>query len=82
MLAALAARGVGEAFVTLHVGAGTFQPVQCEDLAQHRMHSEWYRIPQETADAVAATRARGGRVIAVGTTSLRALESARRRGMG
>jgi S-adenosylmethionine:tRNA ribosyltransferase-isomerase len=74
MLAALAAQGIERAFLTLHVGAGTFQPVQCEDLAQHRMHSERYRIPQATADAVAATRARGGRVIAVGTTSLRALE--------
>ena len=76
MLAAFAARGVERAFITLHVGAGTFQPVQSEDLAQHRMHSEWYRIPQETSDAIAATRARGGRVLAVGTTSLRALESA------
>ena len=76
MLAALAERGVARAFVTLHVGAGTFQPVKTEDLSQHRMHREWYRIPKETVDAVAATRARGGRVIAVGTTSLRALESA------
>jgi S-adenosylmethionine:tRNA ribosyltransferase-isomerase len=75
-LAEFAARGVERAFITLHVGAGTFQPVQTEDLAQHRMHSECYRIPQETADAIAATRARGGRVLAVGTTSLRALESA------
>ena len=79
MLAALAARGVAHAFVTLHVGAGTFQPVQDEDLALHRMHSEWYRIPPATAAAIAATRARGGRVIAVGTTSLRALESAAHR---
>jgi len=70
------ARGVGIAHVTLHVGAGTFQPVQSEDLALHRMHSEWYDVPQATVDAVAATRARGGRVVAVGTTSLRALESA------
>jgi S-adenosylmethionine:tRNA ribosyltransferase-isomerase len=76
MLAALATRGVGHAFITLHVGAGTFQPVQAEDLAQHRMHSEWYRIPEETADAIAEARARGGRIVAVGTTSLRALESA------
>ena len=74
--AALAARGVARAFVTLHVGAGTFQPVQAEDLALHRMHSEWYDVPQATVDAVAAARARGGRVVAVGTTSLRALESA------
>ena len=76
MLAALAAHGVERAFVTLHVGAGTFQPVKTNDLALHRMHREWYRIPQETADAVQATVARGGRVVAVGTTSLRALESA------
>lgn len=76
MFAALAARGVERAFVTLHVGAGTFQPVQAEDLALHRMHAEWYELPQATVDAVAATRARGGRVVAVGTTSLRALESA------
>jgi S-adenosylmethionine:tRNA ribosyltransferase-isomerase len=76
MLAALAARGIAHAFVTLHVGAGTFHPVQVEDLALHRMHEEWYRIPPQTADAVAAARARGGRVLAVGTTSLRALESA------
>ena len=76
MLAALAAQGVLLAFVTLHVGAGTFHPVKTKDLALHRMHREWYRIPQETADTVKATIARGGRVVAVGTTSLRALESA------
>jgi S-adenosylmethionine:tRNA ribosyltransferase-isomerase len=76
MLADLGRRGVERAFVTLHVGAGTFAPVKSNDLAQHRMHSEWYRIPEETAQMVRAARARGGRVIAVGTTSLRALESA------
>ena len=76
LLAALAARGVRQAFVTLHVGAGTFHPVKANDLALHRMHGEWYRIPAETVAAVAATVARGGRVVAVGTTSLRALESA------
>jgi S-adenosylmethionine:tRNA ribosyltransferase-isomerase len=76
MLAALARIGVARAFVTLHVGAGTFAPVTTEALAQHRMHSEWYRIPDETAQLVRATRARGGRIVAVGTTSLRALESA------
>jgi S-adenosylmethionine:tRNA ribosyltransferase-isomerase len=76
MLGALRAAGVASAFVTLHVGAGTFQPVQSEDLAAHRMHAEWYHIPEATVAAVAATRARGGRVVAVGTTSLRALESA------
>ncbi len=62
--------------VTLHVGAGTFQPVRSENLAEHQMHSEWFEVPQATVDAIAACRARGGRVMAVGTTSLRALESA------
>lgn len=76
LLALLAARGVRQAFVTLHVGAGTFQPVQTHDLAAHRMHREWYCIPAKTAAAIAHTRADGGRVVAVGTTSLRALEAA------
>jgi S-adenosylmethionine:tRNA ribosyltransferase-isomerase len=76
MLATLATAGVASAYVTLHVGAGTFQPVTAEDLAQHRMHSERFAIPAATAQAIAATRARGGRVLAVGTTTLRALESA------
>jgi len=76
MLAALAAKGVSSARVTLHVGAGTFQPVRGEDIAAHVMHSEWYRIPEATVSAIAATRASGGRVLAVGTTTLRALESA------
>jgi S-adenosylmethionine:tRNA ribosyltransferase-isomerase len=58
------------------VGAGTFQPVRTDNLAEHRMHSEWYEVPAETARAIDATRARGGRIVAVGTTSLRALESA------
>jgi S-adenosylmethionine:tRNA ribosyltransferase-isomerase len=75
-LAALAAAGVASAYVTLHVGAGTFQPVTTEDLSQHRMHDERYAIPETTALAIAATRQRGGRVLAVGTTTLRALESA------
>ena len=75
-LDALAARGVERAFVTLHVGAGTFQPVGSEDLSQHRMHSERFHVPQSTASAIAEARARGGRIVAVGTTSLRALESA------
>ena len=75
LLERLAARGVKQAFVTLHVGAGTFQPVRVEDLSQHKMHSEWYTISQETVDAVRATQAAGGRVVAVGTTSMRALES-------
>ena len=76
MLAALGARGIGVAWVTLHVGAGTFAPMQGDDLAAHRMHSEWYRIPAEPAAAVAAARRRGGRIVAVGTTTLRALEAA------
>ena len=76
ILGALRAKGVGVATLTLHVGAGTFQPVRVQDLSEHRMHSEWYSLPQATVDALAATRAAGGRVVAVGTTSLRALESA------
>jgi len=76
MLAALAAAGVASAFVTLHVGAGTFAPVENEDLTRHRMHAEWYRVPPEAVAAIEAARARGGRVTAIGTTSLRALESA------
>ena len=75
-LEALRARGCESASVTLHVGAGTFQPVRVQDLAQHRMHAERYSLPRETVTAIAAARARGGRVVAVGTTSLRALESA------
>ncbi len=82
LLAELDRRGIARAFVTLHVGAGTFLPVQHEDLAQHRMHTEWYTLPEATVDAIAATRARGGRVVAVGTTSLRALESAAQAGDG
>ncbi len=76
MLERLRAMGVAMARVTLHVGAGTFQPVRVEDVRAHRMHSEWYEVPPETAAAVAAARARGGRVLAVGTTSLRTLEAA------
>jgi S-adenosylmethionine:tRNA ribosyltransferase-isomerase len=71
-------RGVERATLTLHVGAGTFQPVRVENLAEHRMHSEWYRLPQALAADIARTRARGNRVIAVGTTSMRALEAAAR----
>jgi S-adenosylmethionine:tRNA ribosyltransferase-isomerase len=73
---ALAARGVGHAFVTLHVGAGTFQPVRVDDLERHVMHEEYLRVPARTADAINATRAAGGRVIAVGTTVVRSLETA------
>ena len=72
----LAGQGIGLAWVTLHVGAGTFQPVRVENLDEHVMHREWWVVPQATVDAVSAARARGGRVVAVGTTALRALESA------
>jgi S-adenosylmethionine:tRNA ribosyltransferase-isomerase len=78
VLAALAARGVQRAQVTLHVGAGTFQPVRTANLAEHRMHSEWYEVPEATVAAIARTRAAGGRIVAAGTTTLRALESAAR----
>jgi S-adenosylmethionine:tRNA ribosyltransferase-isomerase len=71
----LEARGVQRASVTLHVGAGTFQPVKTENISEHRMHSEWYSIPPETLQAIADCRQRGGRVVAVGTTSIRTLES-------
>jgi len=76
MLAALDGHGVSRAFVTLHVGSGTFQPVHTDDLTAHRMHSERFHVPAATAAAIARTRAAGGRVLAVGTTSLRALEAA------
>jgi S-adenosylmethionine:tRNA ribosyltransferase-isomerase len=76
MLAALAERGMASALATLHVGAGTFLPVQTEDLAEHRMHREWFDLPPATVAAIVHTRERGGRVVAVGTTTLRALESA------
>ena len=76
LMSALADAGIGHETLTLHVGAGTFLPVKVEDTAEHRMHSEWGRIPSETADRLNAARAAGGRIIAVGTTSLRLLESA------
>jgi S-adenosylmethionine:tRNA ribosyltransferase-isomerase len=78
LFARLDARGVERATLTLHVGAGTFQPVRVENIAEHKMHSEWYQLPQSLVDKIAATRARRGRVIAVGTTSMRALEAAAR----
>lgn len=68
--------GIQRTFVTLHVGAGTFQPIRDGDLAKHVMHSEWYTVPDSTIQAIARARSKGGRVIAVGTTSVRALESA------
>jgi len=76
MLDRLARMGVESAHVTLHVGAGTFQPVRVQNLDQHRMHSEWLEVGAAAVDAVARTRARGGRVVAVGTTSVRSLETA------
>ena len=76
LMAAVAAAGVDHATLTLHVGAGTFLPVKADDTADHRMHAEWGRIDSVTADRLNAVRAAGGRVIAVGTTSLRLIESA------
>ena len=76
ILQKLRKKSVQFAYVTLHVGAGTFQPVRTENLAEHQMHSEWYTIPQSTVDAVQAAQAAGRNVVAIGTTSLRALESA------
>ncbi|MEI8031616.1 MAG: tRNA preQ1(34) S-adenosylmethionine ribosyltransferase-isomerase QueA [Comamonadaceae bacterium] len=75
LLGAIDAMGVQFAHVTLHVGAGTFQPVKAENLADHQMHSEWYEVPNSTQQAIADCRARGGRLIAVGTTTVRTLES-------
>jgi S-adenosylmethionine:tRNA ribosyltransferase-isomerase len=77
---ALERRGVGHAFVTLHVGPGTFQPVQTDEVSRHRVQPEWGELPAATAAALAACKARGGRVVAVGTTTVRALETAARRG--
>ena len=76
VLAALARRGVQTARLTLHVGAGTFQPVRSATLAGHKMHSEWYEVGEATERAIARTRAAGGSIVAAGTTTLRALESA------
>ena len=75
LLAQIDVRGVQRASVTLHVGAGTFQPVKTENLAEHQMHSEWYEVPLATQQAIYACRARGGHVVAVGTTTVRTLES-------
>ncbi len=76
MIESLQAASVHMAYVTLHVGAGTFQPVRDDDIDRHVMHQEWYRVPREAALAVQRARQRGGRICAIGTTSLRALESA------
>ena len=76
LLSSLEEQGIHHTFVTLHVGAGTFQPVKVEDIEAHKMHSEHYEINQETVDKIKQTKAEGGRVIAVGTTAVRTLESA------
>lgn len=75
LLKSLQDRGVAQAAITLHVGAGTFTPVRDEDLALHQMHYEWYSIPPSTISAIEKTKERGGKIIAVGTTSIRTLES-------
>lgn len=80
LLQTLRESGVETAYVTLHVGAGTFQPVRVERIEEHHMHREWLEVGQDVVDAVAACRSRGGRVIAVGTTSVRSLETAARDG--
>ena len=80
LLAALAARGIGRADVTLHVGIDTFRPITAERLDDHPMHTEWCACPEPTAAAIRATKARGGRVMAVGTTAMRTLETAARSG--
>ena len=80
MLAAIKAKGADIGFVTLHVGAGTFKPVQVDDISQHTMHSEWLEVEAGLVEQVKAARAKGGRVIAVGTTSVRCLESASKNG--
>lgn len=82
MLEALKAKGVNIAFVTLHVGAGTFQPVRVDNVLEHKMHSEWANVPQDVVDLIAQTKAAGKRVVAVGTTSVRSLESAARASKG
>jgi S-adenosylmethionine:tRNA ribosyltransferase-isomerase len=80
MMEKLKAKGVQTAFVTLHIGSGTFQPVRVEDLSKHLMHKEYFAVLPETAAAVHQARARGGRIIAIGTTAVRALESASKSG--
>ncbi|MFA5983346.1 MAG: tRNA preQ1(34) S-adenosylmethionine ribosyltransferase-isomerase QueA [Methylococcaceae bacterium] len=81
LMAKIKDKAIQTAFVTLHVGSGTFQPVRCENLAEHHMHEEFYAVSQATVNAVDATKHRGGRVIAVGTTAVRALESASQTGL-
>jgi S-adenosylmethionine:tRNA ribosyltransferase-isomerase len=81
ILAQLEAKGVKIAEVTLHVGSGTFKPVSCEKISEHKMHSEVFQINQETIDLIKQTKAKGGKIIAVGTTSLRTLETVALRGL-
>ncbi len=80
LLEQLAKEGIGRADVTLHVGLGTFRPIQSETLAEHTMHSEWGRITSSTAEQLTECRRRGGRIVAVGTTAVRVLETAAREG--
>ncbi|WP_031435120.1 tRNA preQ1(34) S-adenosylmethionine ribosyltransferase-isomerase QueA [Methylomarinum vadi] len=80
MLDALAQKGIASTYVTLHVGSGTFQPVRVENLSEHVMHKEYYSVSEDTVVAVQRTRQQGGRVVAIGTTAVRALESASRNG--
>ena len=75
LLSSLKVKGIDYAFITLHVGAGTFQPVKVENIENHKMHSEYYEVSQKTIEQILKTKAKGGRVIAVGTTALRTLES-------
>src|SRR5262249_16411487 len=75
MFARLDERGVGRAFVTLHVGIGTFQPIKTGDITQHRMHCEWGELPAATVEAITNCKSRGGRVVAIGTTTVRVLET-------
>ena len=81
LLEQLKDRGIESTAITLHVGAGTFQPVRVDDIEDHQMHAEWLDVPQSACDAVAVAKARGGRVIAVGTTAVRSLETAAQDGM-
>jgi S-adenosylmethionine:tRNA ribosyltransferase-isomerase len=76
LLERLKNKGINQAFITLHVGVGTFRPVEVEDVTTHTMHSEWIEVPSETVEQIKATKAAGGRIIAVGTTVVRALEGA------
>lgn len=80
LLARLQAQGISQAFVTLHVGVGTFRPVEAENITEHQMHGEWVEVPPETVERVRQTKAKGGRVIAVGTTAARSLEGASQNG--